>query len=155
MSWYETAVKWDGLMQANSPKSLKLYKQGKSGKMYENIVMTSDWKSDTGYEPQVRSSSEQETESIKSIQKFQFIMSQFPQNAELRKIAQKRMLEVVDLTPEELKRVEEEEDKMAQTVQQQMMMQQEQATTPNPEVMQMNERMGELQKQLTPALTNG
>ena len=41
-----------------------------------------------------------------------FILSQFPNNPVLRKIAQKRMLESVDLTPEELKQVEEAENQM-------------------------------------------
>ena len=57
----------------------------------------------------MRSTSEQESENTKGIQKFLFILSQFPNNLALRKIAQKRMLEIVDLTPEELRQVEEGE----------------------------------------------
>lgn len=109
LAWYSYAKKWDGLMQANAPKYMKLYKQGRSGKMYEKRIFTNDWKS--SYEPIVRSTSEQESNEMKSIQKFQFVMSQFPNNTALRKIAQKRELEILDLTPEELKQVEEAEDK--------------------------------------------
>src|SRR3990167_3000652 len=110
LAWYELAWKWDKMMHANAPKFLKLYKQGRSGKLYPKRVFTSDWKSEAGYEPMVRSTSEQEVETTKSIQKFQFVMSQFPTNIALRKIAQKRELEMLDLTPEELRQVEEAED---------------------------------------------
>lgn len=110
ISWYETAVKWDKIMQANSPKYLKLYKAGKSGKMYKKRIFVSDWKSEAGYQPNVSSTSEQEAEDVKGLQKFNFILSQFPNNMALKKIAQKRMLGFVDLTPEELKQVEDSEE---------------------------------------------
>jgi len=109
LAWYKFAKKWDALMQANAPKFMKLYKQGRSGKMFEKRIFTNDWKS--AYEPLVSSSSEQEANDTKSIQKFMFVMSQFPNNTALRKIAQKRELEILDLSPEELKQVEEAEDK--------------------------------------------
>ena len=109
MAWYELATKWDKMMHANAPEVIKLYKTGKSGKVYAKKAFASDWTSEAGYMPVIRSSSEQESEAIKSIQKFSYLLSQFPQNMALRKIAQKRMLESVDLTPEELKQVEEAE----------------------------------------------
>lgn len=107
MAWYETAWKWEKLMFANAPKVVSLYKVGASGKMYTKKVYQSDWKSAQGYEPLISSTSEQEQESIKTIQKFMFLLQQFPDNAALRDIATKRMLESVDLTPEELNAVEE------------------------------------------------
>lgn len=109
LAWYETCWKWDKMMHANAPRFLKLYKQASSGKTYMKRVYSADWKSEAGYEPIVRSTSEQENEETKGIQKFIFILSQFPNNQALRKIAQKRMLEVVNLTPEELRQVEEAE----------------------------------------------
>ncbi len=110
MAWYELCTKWDAMMHANAPKIVKLYKTGKSGKIYEKKVFASDWKSENGYRPIIASSSEQEAESIKGIQKFMFILGQFPNNTALRKIAQKRMLEAVDLSAEELKQVEDAEN---------------------------------------------
>lgn len=114
ISWYEYAKKWDRLMHANAPKFLKLYKTSRSGKVYPKRIYAGDWKSETGYEPIVRSSSEQEAESIKTLQKFQFVMQQFPTNMALRKIAQQRQLESLDLTPEQLKQVEEAEEQAQQ-----------------------------------------
>jgi len=113
MSWYELATKWNALMQANAPKIINLYKTSRTGKVYAKKVYKSDWISKDGYEPIVSSSSEQEQDSIKSLQKFMFLVQQFPQNDALRKIAQKRMLESVDLTPDELKQVEAAEEQQA------------------------------------------
>ena len=96
-----------------------LFKTGRSGKLYSKKVYRSDWVSKAGYEPIVRSTSEQEQENVKGIQKFQFLLNMFPNNPALRKIAQKRSLEIVDLSPDELKEVEEAEERL----QAQMMMQ--------------------------------
>lgn len=106
-SWYNLAWKWDRMMQANAPKFIKLYKQARSGKIYPKTVFRDDWKGD--YKPIVRSTSEQESEETKSIQKFLFVTQQFPTNQALKMIAQKRELEILDLSPEELKQVEDEE----------------------------------------------
>lgn len=109
MSWEELAWKWDKLMHANAPKLIKLFKVSRNGKAYPKTLFKGDWKSELGYQPMVRSSSEQETEDMKGIQKFMFVLSQFPNNKALRRIAQKRELEMLDLTPAELREVEEAE----------------------------------------------
>lgn len=113
-SWYELARKWDMMMQANNFKKINLYKTGKSGKIYEKIVYPSEWKSEAGYEPTVRSTLEQEAEQTKTMQKFLFVMSQFPNNPALRKIAQKRELELLKLTPDELREIESAQEQMDQ-----------------------------------------
>lgn len=108
-AWYDFAKKWYKMMVANARGSKKLWRTGRSGKLYEKTIYRGDWVSDAGYEPIVRSSSEQEQESAKGIQKFQFLLTMFPNNSALRRIAQKRSLELVDLTPGELREVEEAE----------------------------------------------
>lgn len=110
-AWYELATKWAEMIQANPPSKTKLYKTGQSGKLYEKTIYPSDFVSEAGYEPIVSSTSEQEANEIKTVQKFQYVMSQFPDNMELRKIAQKRELELLDFTPEELKRVQDAQEK--------------------------------------------
>lgn len=136
MAWYETAFKWDKLMHANAPKILRLYKQGRSGRVYTKKVMAADWKSSEGYEPIVTSSSEQEQNEIQTIQKYLFVRQQFPDNPALASIIMKRSLELLDLTPEELKQVEEAEgQKQAQaqqTPQQQVQPSPEIPTAPQP-----------------------
>lgn len=143
LAWYEFAKKWDALMQANAPKLIKLFKVSKDGKAYPKSVLQKEWKSQ--YEPIVRSSSEQESESIKGMQKFQFIISQFPNNIALRKISQKRMLELVDLSPEELKQVEDAEEQMFQQQQQAQQEQQPQQPQQPQPVQQPVQSSGEIE----------
>ena len=119
---YDLSKKWDALMQNNSFKKFTLYKTGRDGVMYEKIVYNSDWKSSAGYEPIVASSSEQEADQVKEIQKFGYISQQYPNNAALRKIMQSRSIKLVDLSPAEVKEIEEEEDRMAQQAMQQATM---------------------------------
>ncbi|MEK6828663.1 MAG: hypothetical protein AABY15_00930 [Nanoarchaeota archaeon] len=108
-SWEELAWKWYKMKNANPGKKFTLYKTSASGKLYPKVVYSSDWKSQAGYKPIVSSSSEHEEEQTKGIQKWMFVLPQFPNNQALRKIAQKRMLEILDLTPAELREVEEGE----------------------------------------------
>ena len=110
LAWKEYAEKWYELLSANSPKLVKLYKQGKSGRMYEKRAMAGDWKSEFGYKAIVSSSSEQEQSDVKTMQKWLFVTSKHPNNVALQKISMKRELELLDVTPEELKQVEEAED---------------------------------------------
>lgn len=110
-SWYRFAKKWDKMMQANSFPKMTLYKTGTDGTVYDKTVYSAEWKSKAGYEPSVASSSEQEQDDIKSIQKFGFVAQQFPNNGALRRIMQQRELKSLDLTPAELKEVEDEEIK--------------------------------------------
>lgn len=144
-SWYETAYKWAEMMHANPPKKIDLAKIGQDGTMYSRPVYPSDWKSETGYEPQVSSSSEQEQEDIKSVQKMQFVMQMFPNNMALRKIAQKRTLDIINLTPEEQREIQEEEDKLAEMVGMQGT-QQPQAPTQQPQAP--SQGMGEIQDKM-------
>lgn len=140
MAWYELAWKWNRLMHANAPKMIKLYKINKNGKAFPKTVTKGDWVSEAGYEPTVESSSERETNDTKSIQKWLFIQQQFPNNIALRKLAQKRELKLLDLTPEELKMVEEDEDRAQQEAQQ--------GEQTNPQLMQdVQKQMVQLQTQ--------
>ena len=108
-SWYEAAWKWRDLMHANPPEKMKLYKTGRSGRVYEKTVYPKDWMSEAGFEPKVSSTSEQEQDQVKTLQKFDFVVKQFPNNMALRRISQKRQLESLDLTPDELKEIEDAE----------------------------------------------
>ena len=141
LAWYEFAKKWCKLMEANAPKMVKLFKMGASGKAYPKSILKKDWQSDAGYEPIVESSSERESNETKSIQKWLFVLQQFPNNLALRTIAQQRELKLLDLTPEELKQVEEGEKQAAQMAQQGQPMspdQQQLASTVQQQMSQIN-----------------
>ena len=132
MSWYELCWKWDKMMQANAPKFIKLFKVSQSGKLYPKTVFRNDWVSDIGYEPIVSSSSEQEAESIKTLQKFDYIIQKFPGNQALVQIAQRRMLDSVDVTPEEMKMIEEGQKKADEQMAMQVGGQSPAGQAPNP-----------------------
>ncbi len=156
-SWYELAVKWANLMHANPPASKTLYRKGASGKLYEKKVTPDMWKSDAGYEPEVTSTSEAEANNVKTVQKFMFVMSQFPNNAALRKIAQRRQLELLDFTPDELRQVEEAEKEAEQQAQDAMTMptpamgpEQAQQPQANPEEQQLLQGLEQSMAQLGP-----
>lgn len=114
-SWYKTAMKWNAMMQANSFKPFKLYKTGSDGKLYEKTVTDNDWKSEAGYKAIVASSSEQEAEQLKNLKKWGYVMGQFPMNKALVRFGQQRSLKLLDLSPAELKEVEEEQKRLEQT----------------------------------------
>lgn len=109
----ELAMKWYRILDANTENGDKrtLYKTSSQGRLWPKVIYGRDWKSKAGYKAIARSTSEQEVESTKSIQKWAFIKQQFPDNPVIAKIAQKRVLEIGDLTPQELREVEEFEKK--------------------------------------------
>lgn len=115
---YELAMKWYHMMEANVDKSRMLYKTGASGKVYPKTIKKKDWSSEAGYKATISSSSEQEQEQVKTIQKFLFVMQSNPNNLALRRIAQKRNLESLDLTPDELREVEEFDRQLEESSQQ-------------------------------------
>lgn len=118
-SWQEISMKWIKLLEVNSTKKLTLFKTSRSGKIWPRVIYSSDWKTKLGYKSIVRSSSEQEEEKTKTVQRFIFLLNQFPNNQALRKVAQRRMLEVVDLTPEELREIEDAERQTQEQTQEQ------------------------------------
>lgn len=119
-------MKWYRLMDANHSKKITLHKLSRKGRIWPITIYPSDWKSAKGYKAFVRSSSEQEEEKTKAVQRFQFLLQQFPQNQSLRRIAQRRMLEVADFTSEEMREVVEEEKRNQEMLEEQMRLQQQQ-----------------------------
>ena len=151
MAWTELVTKWDKLMHANAPKFIKLYKESASGKIYPKKVFSSDWVSKNGYKPIVRSSSETEQANVQSMQKWLFVTSQDPNNPSLREIAMKRMLDLLDVTPEEMRQIEQGGKKQQQLAEQQAQAQPQQAEQqpqPNPEEARLQSRIQEKLAQL-------
>ena len=109
MAWHELAWKWDKMMHANAPKFFKLSKEGQSGKVYFKQVYQNDWVSKDGYEPMVKSTSEQEQNTAQEVQKWIFARQQSPNNIALRELSIKRIVDLLNVTPEELKQIEEGE----------------------------------------------
>ena len=139
MAWTELAVKWDALMHANAPKFLKLSKEAASGKIYWKKVYKSDWLSQDGYKPIVRSTSETEQSNMASLQKWMFVMQQDPNNQVLREIGIGRQVDLLDVTPEERRQIEEGGKAQQEQIQQPQINPQEQQLQ-----QQVKQKLGEL-----------
>lgn len=103
----EFADKWFKIMDANvAPSaSVKLFKTSYKGNIFAKEVKRNDWKSEAGYKIKITSTSEQEMEESQGVQRLLAIKQQFPENMALQKILEKRILEIADLTPEEIKEI--------------------------------------------------
>ena len=109
----ELAEKWYKIQYANTSdsKTETLYKVSSKGKVWGMEIKGSDWKSKKGYKIMSRSTSEQEAEKTESLRRFIAVRAQFPDNFALQRVLQKRSLEILDLSPDELREIEEEEKK--------------------------------------------
>lgn len=113
-SWKELAWKWYKILEANDGKVRTLYKATSKGVLVPKDIKPSQWKSKKGYRVEARSTSEQEAEKMSGLQKLMVVKGQFPDNPALQRIIQRRTLEIIDLTPEELREVEEFEKRKAE-----------------------------------------
>jgi len=113
-SWKELASKWYKILDANDGKTRTLYKTSSKGKIWSRKIKPIEWKSKEGYQIISKSSSEQEAENVSGLQKLMAVKQQFPDNPALQRIIQRRTLEIIDLTPDELREVEEFEKKKAE-----------------------------------------
>ena len=112
----EFAYKWYKMVEANGDylEPVKLYKKGYRGNYFEQEIDADDWRDEAGYKVTVTSSSEQEDQSIKTIQKLRVVKQEMPDNIPFLRIYQKKLLSLVKLTPEEEREVMEfEKQKMA------------------------------------------
>jgi len=101
------------MLEANVPagKKITLYKKGTDGRFKENEVTKADWQSAKGYEVNITSKQQRLIEVTDEIQRLKVVQQEYPNNQALRKATQKRMIGLVDLTPQEINEIEEEEAK--------------------------------------------
>ena len=117
-SWKDFAYRWCKFIEAQKGNlaSVKLSKKSWNGnKVYTKVIGPNDWLSKDGYDVEVVSSSEQEAQTINTIQKFMSVLGQMPNNAPLRKIYQQKLLEMINLSPEEKKMVMDFEKQQGET----------------------------------------
>ncbi len=146
----ELAYKWYLIKEANTGDNDKvmLYKVSAKGKVWGKEVKGSEWKSEVGYRVISQSASEQDEEKAASLNRLLAVQSRFPNNKALAVIVQKRSLGILDLTPDEMKQVEEEEKRNVD------MAQNPPAPAPpavSPEVKQLSQSMGQVKQMLQPA----
>lgn len=103
--------KWYKMLEANVPegKKLKLYKKSLDGRIQENEVGRDQWVSDKGYSISITNKGQRLAEGIDEVQRLKVVQAEFPNNGALRKAIQKRLIGMVDLTPQEVAEIQEEE----------------------------------------------
>lgn len=108
----EFGDKWYKFIMANEKwiKPVELYKKSAKGNYFKEEVKSGDWKDEAGYACKVVSSSERDQKNIEQVQKMQAVSNMFPNNVPLKNILKKRALDLVELSPEEIKEVMEFED---------------------------------------------
>jgi len=121
-SWEELAVKWNAMVLANEKGVRNLYKISADGKLWPRTVTPKDWKSKEGYRAKVHSKAEQDEKRAQTVQLFSFVKSQHPFNKALSEISMKRELELLNLSPEELRQIESDEEEAEEKRQQQEQM---------------------------------
>ena len=103
------ADKWRKLQEANATGKVTLFKKSYKGNMFAKDVKPSDWKSELGYDVEITSSAEREQENMENLQKLMAVKGQMPDNPILQRILSKKLMEIVDLSAEEIKEVIEYE----------------------------------------------
>ncbi len=112
-SWKDFGFRWYKFIeaQAENLKPVKLAKKGwKTGRLYTRLIQPKHWLSKDGYQVKVYTSAEQEASGLDTIQKFTAVLGQMPDNIPLKKHFQRKLLDLVDLNPEEIKEVMEFEE---------------------------------------------
>ena len=109
----ELAQKWYKIVESNVSNggTTTLYKSSSKGKIWPKTVKPSDWKSKTGYRVKAVSSVEQEVEDTEALKRHMAVKAYFPDNVPLNRILQKKMLEILKLSVDELREIEEFEKK--------------------------------------------
>jgi len=101
-------------------KPVTLYKKGASGTYYEKTIKPSALASKKGYKCKATQKSQQESDSLKEIQKLKIGAQQFPMNIPLQEILGDRVLSWLELTPDEKKRVQDFQQQNPQSMLPQM-----------------------------------
>lgn len=112
--WKEFAWKWLKITEANAndEDAIKLYKKAADGSWFEKEVFKKDWASEKGYKVRVQSSSEQEAEQTEGLNKLITVKNQMPNNRALDKVVNKRLIDYLKLTPDEVKAIEDEQKQL-------------------------------------------
>jgi len=114
-SWKEFAWKWRKMLEANmGTKKFKLYKKGDDGGYFEKSISGKDWISTKGYRERVVFKSEADSERNEEFQELAFLESKYPNNPVVQKIVRRRVLEKLNLTPEEQREIEDQEKELEQ-----------------------------------------
>lgn len=101
-AWKELGVLFYELLSNNNPGVMTLYKKGGDGTTYSKTVTPAEWKTPKGYEVKVEVQAEKEAASDFDLKKLQYVKNTFPNNPQAQSIADKKILQLVSWTDEEV-----------------------------------------------------
>lgn len=104
-AWKESGEIFYQLLNANSKGTFKLYKKGANGIYYGKDITPDMWQNPLGYECKVSIKAEKEAADDFDLKKLNFVKQIFPNNPEAQKIANEKILELMDWTQEEIDQV--------------------------------------------------
>ncbi len=107
-SWLEFGEKYVKMLEAAEDllDDVTLYKKGLSNnKIYARDLSPQDWRSKAGYSVRVLLKGDRDIEYSNKLQKFKVALVDMPDNQPLQEIYREKLVEFVELTPDEARRV--------------------------------------------------
>jgi len=104
-AWKQSGYIFYKLFEANSSGVITLYKKGGDGNFYAKEITKSDWINPEGYECKVVLKNEKTSNDDLDIKKAQFVIQSFPNNPTAQQIAQRKLLETLDYTSDEIEQI--------------------------------------------------
>lgn len=110
--WQDIGEIFVDLLMANGKDMTKptLHKQGPSGDYYKKTLDLAQTYSKEGYKVKVGSKADKESDALDMIKKLTIATATFPNNKPLQEIQKEKILDWLDLTPDETKRVMDFDD---------------------------------------------
>ena len=105
--WLDIGEKFAAIVNANANmlEDTTLYKKSPSGKYWQKNLKASEMTSKKGYKCKVSSKADDEADSLKTINKLQTAAAEFAGNVPFEAIYKKRLLDWVEVSPEEEKEI--------------------------------------------------
>jgi len=118
-AWERRGLLFLKLIEAAKDKldAVKIYKKGRmTDEIFAREIAPKDWMTKSGYRVKVWSQDEKNVQDTKMIEKLNVAILNMPDNPKLREVFQRKLLEYVDLTPDETNEIMEFEKKKQEAI---------------------------------------
>ena len=109
--WLKVGEKYIKLLEAigDDLEGVKLFKKGYRGNMFSKQIDSKSWQTESGYSVEVISQKDKTERDLEQVQKLQAVKAFFPDNQAMKLVFDKKMLDVANLTPDEVRQILDEE----------------------------------------------